>query len=136
MYDPKSSIRGKYFMNYRLIVIENSLKDKNIFNKYKTLSKTWFEKSTPHESFMYKIRVPEKDIHAVTEFLKNNILYPYYTHLYHEDPKNDTLIVVFKGKIFNMCKSNFVDAINYGISHGVTKEQMDIKPRDIQEERW
>jgi len=85
---------------------------------------------------MYKIEIPEKEIGFVTEFLKNYLIHPYYSHLYHEDPHNDTLIVVFNGIIFNTHKSNFIDARNYGLSHGVTKKQMDVYPRDVQEERW
>lgn len=128
--------RYNLVMNYRLIVIENSLKEKGIFNKYKILSKTLFEKGTPRESNMYKIEIPENEIDVVTAFLKKDLIHPYYSHFYHEDPENDSLVIVFNGIIFNAQKSNFVDALNYGTSHGVTKEQMNVKPRDVQEERW
>ena len=123
-------------MKYRLIVIENSLSEKSILNKYKILSKTFFEKGTPQESFMYKMEIPAKDIQIVTELLKQNLKYPYYAHLYHEDSHNNSLIVIFSDQIFHTSKTNFTDAVTYGISHGIPKEQMDIQPRDVHDERW
>lgn len=123
-------------MNYRLIVIENSLKDKNILKNYNILSKTLFEKGTPQESVMYKIEIPVDALDLVTELLKKYLILPYYAHLYHEDPKDDNLIVIFNDKVFKTHKSNYSVARNYGISHGVTNEQMKIEPIDVQEESW
>lgn len=123
-------------MKYRLIVIENSLSEKSILTKYQTLSKTFFEKGTPQESFMIKIEIPIKDVNMIVNFLKHNLKYPYYAHLYHEDPTNNSLIVIFPGQIFHTSKTNFTDAATYGISHGIPKEQMDIQPRDVHDERW
>ena len=123
-------------MNYRLIVIERSLKEKSILKNYKILSKTLFERGTPQESLMFKIEIPVSEIDLFEEKLKHCLMSPYYAHFYHENLKKNSLIVVFNEKIFYAHKSNCTDAFNYGISHGVTKEQMDIKPRDIQEERW
>jgi len=123
-------------MNYRLIVIKNSLQNKEILKKYKILSKTLFESGTPQESVMYKLEIPITDTNSITNFLMYNLKCPYYAHLYHEDPTNDSLIVIFTDKIFHSSKINFTDAVDYGVSHGVTKEQMDIKPRDIRDEEW
>lgn len=119
-------------MNYRLIVIDKSLKEKSILKNYKILSKTNFESESP----MYKVEIPKEDIPSVTNFLKNNLKYPYYAHLYDEDPENDNLIVIFEGQIFNTSKTTHEETINYGLAHGVSKKQMDIKPKDIKEEDW
>jgi len=123
-------------MNYRLIVIRSSLKDKSVLAKYKILSETKFEEGTPEESSMYKMEIPEDEVYNVSNFLKNNLNYPYYAHVYHEDPKNNTMIVVFAGQLFHTTKDHPKDAIAYGIQHGVTKEQMDMKPRNITDETW
>ena len=123
-------------MNYRLIVIGTSLKGKSILTKYRILSETKFEAETPDESTMYKMEIPIKEVSVVSHFLKNNLKFPYYAHLYHEDPNENALIVVFSGQVFNTSKDNPKDAIEYGIQHGVSKEQMDMKPRNIAEEKW
>ena len=124
-------------MFYRWIVIENSLKNKDIINKYQILSETKFAAGdAKRESRMLKVRVPETEVHSLAESLTKNIIYPYYTHLYHEDPKQNILIVVFSGKKFVLKKHNFKTAVDYGLKHGVSKEELDISPRDISQEKW
>lgn len=122
---------------YRWIVIENSLKDRNILKKYYILSETKFSEDDPSlESKMYKIRVAEDDVQKLAESLKENIIYPYYTHFYHEDPKQNKLIVVFSGKKFLVGKDNFQRAVDYGLAHDISKEELDISPREISQEEW
>jgi len=123
-------------MNYRLIIIENSLKDKSILKNYTILSKTYFERGTPAESVMYKVEIPDNQVELISERLKNTLIPPYYCHLYQENPEEDTLIVIFKDTVFKARKSNYTEAFNYGVSHGVTKEQMRIEPTEVQKERW
>lgn len=123
-------------MNYRLIVIQSSLKDKSVLAKYKILSETKFEEGTPEESSMYKIEIPEDEVSDVSNFLKKNLKHPYYAHLYHEDSNENKMIVIFSAQLFHTSKDYPKDAITYGIQHGVTEEQMDIKPRNIAEENW
>jgi|SRR3989344_9617518 len=124
-------------MSYRWIVIENSLKDKSVINKYQVLSETKFAASDPkRESRMLKVRVPETEVHSLAESLTKNIIYPYYTHFYHEDPKQNILIVVFFEKKFTLTKDDFKAAVEYGLKHGVSQKELDISPRDISEEDW
>lgn len=123
-------------MNYRLIVIDGSLKEKSILTTYIILSETKFEAGTPEESTLYKIEIPESDIGNVSNFLKNNLKYRYYAHLYHEDPTRDTMIVVFGGQLFNSSKTHHEEAMEYGIHHGITERQMIITPKNVSEEKW
>ena len=123
-------------MNYRWIVIENSLKGKGVLSKYKVLSETTFGKGSNRESRMLKVEVPEDEATNLAESLKENVFYPYYTHLYHEDPKNSNLIVVFSGKRFLIPKDNIKRAVDYGLAHDVLEQELDIKPKDISEETW
>mgnify|MGYP001564923605 CR=1 FL=1 len=85
---------------------------------------------------MYKMEIPENEVSQVANLLKENIIFPYYAHIYHEDQKKNILIVIFAGQLFHTTKDNPKDAIAYGIQHGVTEDQMDIKPRNIAEENW
>lgn len=124
-------------MFYRWIVIENSLKDKTDLKKYKILSETKFaEGNKSRESRMLKIQVPEEEVQSLADSLKDNIIYPYYTHFYHEDPNKDRLIVVFSGKKFLVGKNNFKRAVDYGLANDVFAEELDINPRDISQETW
>lgn len=125
-------------MFYRWIVIENSLTDTNILKKYPILSETIFAEndSSGRRSRMCKIQVPEEDINALINILTTNTKYPYYSHFYHEDPKVNSLIVVFHGKRIDTKKDNFQIAIDYGIAHGVSREEMHIEPREISRESW
>lgn len=123
-------------MNYRWIVIENSLKNKSIIDKYNVLSETKFGEDSNRESRMLKIEVPESEATHLAESLKDNIIYPYYSHLYHEDPKKSQLIVVFSEKKFLLSKDDISRAVEYGLSHDVSKDEMDIKPIDVAQENW
>ena len=118
-------------MFYRWIIIENSLKDKSILKKYKILSETKFG-----EGAMFKVQVPEEEVNNLADSLKENIVSPYYTHLYCEDSKIDRLVVVFADKQIDTKKSNYQNAFDYGIAHGVSKEEMVIQPTDILLESW
>lgn len=123
-------------MNYRLIVIENSLKDKNILDKYTILSETVFGENTPRESKMLKIEIPEQDIELISHKITDSLIYPYYSHLYHEDPENHRLVILFSKKRFDENKKSYPQAMSYGLTHGVAKEEMAIEPADIAEEKW
>lgn len=123
-------------MNYRWIVIENSLKDKKPLNKYKILSETIFGKDTNRESRMLKVEVPEGDVTQLSDWLKENIEYPYYTHLYNEDPNKTQLIIIFSGQKLLLSKVDTKRAVEYGLSHDVSKSELGIKPREVAQETW
>lgn len=124
-------------MFYRWIVIENSLKDKSIIKKYPILSVTKFASGDPkRESRILKIRIPEKDVQKLSDSLKENLIYPYYTHFYHEDSKKNNLIVVFSNKKFLTSKDNYKTALDYGLANDVSSEEIAINPRDISQEDW
>ncbi len=124
-------------MFYRWIIIENSLKDKSVLKKYPLLSETVFSANDPaRKSRMLKLRVPETDIDELVNSLINNIIPPYYTHLYSEDKNDDKLIVVFSGQKFPTKKSNYSDAKDYGLIHGVSTDEMLISPLNVGKEEW
>lgn len=119
-------------MNYRLIVIGASLKDKSLLQKYTILSKTEYQDGTAVSSTMYKMDIPEHEVTYVSNFLKTTLKEPFYAHFYPSDPHISILIVVFSGQVFKILK----DAIAYGLAHGVTREQMHICPSCVSEETW
>lgn len=123
-------------MNYRLIVIENSLKDKSILTKYKLLSETKFGAGTSRESRMLKLLVPGSEVDSLSRSLRKNIVSPYYCHFYSESQADPSLIVVFSEKVFHTSKESYEDVVEYGIAHGVSRDEMDIAPMYVIEEKW
>ncbi len=124
-------------MFFRWIVIENSLVDKSVVRRYPILSETSFAPIDPaRKSRLLKIRVPEQDVGELVDFMTHNIKAPYYCHFYHEDPDDDRLIVVFTNQTFNARKTDYKEASDYGISHGVSAEEMEIAPTNVVKEEW
>lgn len=119
-------------MNYRLIVIGASLKDKSLLQKYTVLSKTEYQDGTSVSSTMYKMDIPEHEVAYVSNFLKITLKEPFYAHFYPSDPNVNILIVVFTGQVFKILS----EAIAYGLAHGVTRQQMRITPTCVSEETW
>lgn len=124
-------------MFYRWIIIENSLLDKLLIKKFPILSETVFAANDPtRKSRMLKLRVPEDDVDELVNSLTRNLIAPYYTHLYSEDPIDDSLYVIFPNQKFFTKKSSHQDAIDYGLTHGVISTEMDISPVNIAKEEW
>jgi hypothetical protein len=123
-------------MNYRLIVIENSLKDKNILSGYALLSETTFAPGTDRASRMLKMEIPYEKVDTLAKEIEKNLIPPFYAYLYEEDRKNDHLIILFTNKRFDEKKKYYPNAFLYGTTHGVAKEEMIITPTEITEETW
>ena len=124
-------------MFYRWIVIENSLKDKSVLKQYPLLSETIFAANNPErKSRMLKLRVPENEVDELVDSLKMNIIAPYYTNFYNEDSTNDSLIIIFSDQKFYTKKTSYQDAIDYGLTHGVSEIEMQISPVDVGKEEW
>lgn len=122
---------------YRWVVIENSLKNRSLLQKYQVLSETTFAENEPdRKSRMLKLRVPEQDVEHLSDILSNNIIFPYYTHLYPEDPENKNLIIIFSGQKFVLKKYSYQEAVDYGLAHQVTAEEMRISPLEVADEDW
>jgi len=101
-------------------IVENSLKDKSILSKVQVL-KTWKEGSWT----LYDVQV---DASTANEFGKYIDTGPWYVHFW--DPAQDDVLVVFKDKNFQIKhsdRSTWKDAVAYGLSIGIPKEQLDFK---------
>lgn len=99
-------------------IIENSLADKSILQRL-VVNKTWSAGTwTLHQITASKDTIPELQ-HALADG-------PWYIHLWQDDKENIT--VIFKEKIFSIQKSDqnsWKQAIDYGVSIGIPKEQLD-----------
>jgi len=117
---------------FHAIIVDKSLKDLGILNQLNVIGETkdggWV---------LYKISVPEEDIDKTTRLINENLTEgSWYYHFYNED--GSKLIIVFREKI---CKTdnnpeNWDEAIKYGQSINIPKEQLDFCPKTFAEEKY
>lgn len=118
---------------FHSIVIEESLENPEILKDYKIL-RTKFSKS--QNWHLHIIEIPES-VGEVSKKIQEAMVTdkPYYFHIYDE---GNTLIVIFKKKIFNLDpnnKSTWKEAREYGASRlNIPPEQLDFYPTKISEE--
>jgi hypothetical protein len=99
-------------------IIENSLSDKGILNNLK------IENTRRADDWILRdVLISEDQISLLSQSLADG---PWYIHLWH--PGEDTVIVVFKNKIFTINfsdKSTWAEAVAYGKSIGIPEQQLD-----------
>ncbi|MFZ1987736.1 MAG: hypothetical protein WAV21_01745 [Minisyncoccia bacterium] len=100
------------------IIIEQSLNDVGILKNLKVLN------SLANEG--WKFHEIEIEREAAENFSKYLASGPWYIHFW--EPGEDDVLVVFKDKIFTIKHSDtstWKDAVEYGESIGIPKEQLD-----------
>ena len=124
-------------MDYRGTIIEESLGDKSILNKVKIIG-TRVEKVTErHKTPWLKqwtictIEIPEARAGALAEVISQSIARE-YGHAWYVDFKNDrTHYIIFLEKVFKVDRKSedaYRKAVEYGISLGIPKYQLDFSP--------
>jgi hypothetical protein len=99
-------------------VVENSLTDTAVLKKL-DIKKTW----TDGNWTLHDVRLSPKDASSFGKSLSDG---PWYVHFWEEG--SDTTLVVFKDKSFSIQQSKpetWTDAVEYGKSIGIPKEQLD-----------
>ncbi len=123
-------------MNYRGIIIEESLGDKSVLDKVKILS-TKIEKVTQKHKTpwvkhwtMHTVEISEKKADQIAEILSWSFD-PTHPQWY-ADFKNDQYhFIVYNGQIFKVDLSDpgeYKDARDYGIAIGIPEYQVDFAP--------
>lgn len=125
-------------MNFRGVVIEESLGNKSVLGKIKIVEtkveqvipkhKTpWLKKWTLHT-----VEIPEEKIEEITQQISQSFDKEHPN--WYADYKNDKYhFVVFAGKVFKVDLQNpklYKDAKKYGISIGIPEYQVDFAPED------
>lgn len=122
-------------MNYKGVIIEESLKNKEVLNKVEIIS-TKIEKvtekhKTPHilKWTLHNVEILEKDVDFITEEISKSLDYknvPWYA-----DYKNDIYhYIIFKDKIFKVDlknKDGYKKVTEYGVSLGIPEYQVNFK---------
>jgi len=106
---------------YKGIIVEESLENNRIINDIKVVKVEISLEEDPSERWhIYTVEVSKEQI----EKLSKNIKQKWYMHFW----KNKNIIAIFKNKIFEFNfddKSSWNPAVEYGLSVGIPKEQLD-----------
>lgn len=124
-------------MNYKGVIIEESLKNKDVLNKVKIL-KTKIERVTPkHKTSwlsqwtLHTVEIPENKAEEVAGILTKSLDYSHKSAWY-ADYKNDKFhYIIFKDKVFKVNRNKpqeYQAATEYGTSLGIPPYQVDFSP--------
>ena len=130
-------------MNYKGVVIEESLEDKSVLGEVKIL-RTKTEKISPEHKTpwltqwaLHTIEVPEEKAEEIAQELSKVLDYSHNS--WYADFKNDQFhYIIFKDKVFKIKLDDaegFKEAKQYGISLGIPDYQVDFAPYDKTWER-
>jgi len=126
-------------MNYKGVIIEESLEKKDVLKQVKILG-TKIEKVTEKHKTpwlkqwtLHTVEVPEGQADAVAKELSESLD---SKHNWYADYKNNTHhYIIFRDKVFyidRQSKEQYDEAKQYGISLGIPEYQVDFHP-DIKE---
>lgn len=123
--------------NYRGTIIEESLENKDVFKKVKTVStkveKVTDEHQTPWLSqwTLHTVEIPKNEARTIAEEISKSLDYSHHSSWY-ADYKNDTHhYIIFRDKIFYIDRTNekqYDEARHHGLSLGIPEYQVDFHP--------
>lgn len=129
-------------MNYKGVIIEESLDNKEVLNKVTVVStkieSVVEEHKTPwlKQWTLHTIEIPENKSGEIAEELSNALD---KEHNWYADYKNQEYhYIIYRGKVFKVDLKNpvlYKDAKDYGISLGIPEYQVDFAPEDKTWER-
>lgn len=121
-------------MNYKGIIIEESLENKDVLKDVQILKTEVFsveeKDNTPWvlQWTLHTVEIPEEKIDAVVEIISNAIDHE-HAHAWYADFENDTFhYIVFHEKIFKVekvHKEKYAAVKEYGKSLGIPEHQLD-----------
>ncbi|RJQ27437.1 hypothetical protein C4577_01235 [Candidatus Parcubacteria bacterium] len=125
-------------MNYKGVIIGESLSDKSVLDDVKIIS-TKIEEVTPtHQTpylkqwTLHTVEIPEGNVDQVTEKLSKS--FDKEHNDWYADFKNESFhYIIFPNKIFKVDLQNpilYQEAREYGISIGIPEYQLDFAPTD------
>lgn len=124
-------------MNYKGIIIEESLERKDVLKDVKVVSTkvelVTGEHKTPwlKQWTLHTVEIPEDSADAIVAQLSADLE---KEHNWYADFKNERYhYIIYRGKIFRVDLKNpifYNDAKQYGISKGIPEYQVDFAPND------
>lgn len=130
-------------MDYKGVIIEESLDDKSVLGKVKIIE-TKVEPVTPkHQTpwlkqwTLHTIKIPEDQADQIAQEISKSLETKHTS--WYADYKNDRYaFIIYAGKIFKVDLKNpvlYKEAREYGISIGIPEYQVDFAPKDKTWER-
>lgn len=128
--------RGFLKMNYKGVIIEESLGDKSVLSKVKIVE-TKVEPITPRHKTpwlkqwtLHVVEIPEEKGDEIAQDISESLDKEHPS--WYADYKNDKYhFIIYAGKVFKVDLQNpvlYKDAKEYGISIGIPKYQVDFAP--------
>jgi len=123
-------------MDYKGIIIEESLSDKGILQKVKILNTEVEPVTAEHQTpwlkqwTMHTVEIPEVEADSVAEAISQALE---SEHNWYADFKNDKYhYIVYRAKVFKVDRQQpdlYQAAKEYGISLGIPEYQVDFSPQ-------
>jgi hypothetical protein len=123
-------------MNYKGIIIEESLKDKSVLEKVKILSTEVEAVTEKHKTpwlkqwTLHTVEIPESEAENIAEELGKSLEAEHAA--WYTDFKNEsTHFIIFPEKIFEINRKSeeeYKEARDYGVSLGLPPYQVDFSP--------
>lgn len=127
-------------MQYRGVIIEESLADKSILSKVK-IESTKIEPITPEHKTpwlkqwtLHNVLIDEKTAGEIAEEISKSFDYSHGSAWYADFKNDKTHYIIFKDKVFKIDRSKpkeYQKATDYGISLGIPEYQVDFAPNVI-----
>jgi hypothetical protein len=117
---------------FHLLIVDQSQRDVTALKRFEIISQT-----TDEDWVIYKLSVRENNLKDAVKFIQSNMNEGnWYFHAYNED--GSKLIIVFKNKVFQTDNNpkHWNTVINYGVSQGTPKEQLDFSPNTFADETY
>ena len=118
---------------YHGIIVREGIRDQAVLDKMTVLGP-----KNGKEWTLVKVGVKSDAISKIIRLIQTNLLsensIPYYVHFY----RDDELIVVFPEKVFHLStdEKSWREAVTYGESLGVPKDELDFRPCRVQQETF
>jgi gamma-glutamyl:cysteine ligase YbdK (ATP-grasp superfamily) len=123
-------------MDYRGVIIEESLVDKSVLDTVKILSTeveaVTEEHHTPHleQWTLYTVEILKNQAQVIAEKISQS-LDTNHGHWYADFKNDDTHFIIFRDKVLKIDRTNkaqYDEATKYGISLGIPAYQLDFSP--------
>ncbi len=124
-------------MNYKGIIIEESLENKDVLQDVKIISTEIEEVAEEHKTpwikqwTLHTVEIPENQVNKITEKISKALD---SKHSWYADFKNKAHhYIIFKDKVFCVNRKNkeqYNKVTHYGISLGIPEYQLDFNPEN------
>ena len=124
--------------NYKGVIIEESLENKEVLKKVKIISTKVEQVTNEHKTpwfsqwTLHTVEVPENEAREIAEEISQSLDSDHGGSWYADFKNKIYAYIIFRNKIFYIdrtSKEQYDEAKNYGISLGIPEYQVDFRPK-------